>query len=306
MTGMLVSRIKWLKKKNRWLCSLILYDKVFTQIWLESGRTITFNIQSKKYCVGYTKLASNTSIREEIFKKRKIMKPCPSKSEVKKRRQCSFCYSADVIHPCLICDGTECLTNSIYTKKQCQKSTAYVYIASFGINRVKIGAAHKSRIPSRWIEQGANYAKRIIVGNGIEVRRFEKLIQDSLDVLSGLRTEKKIDTLWKCLRIDNEINAIQKTEKDITKKFPNFPFFKDETNNLNTIYGLPHLDRRPLELKVKDNTQVSGKILGVKGSLMLLDIANIPHFLNLNNIIGRKIDFGKSKAFIIQSSLDKY
>jgi hypothetical protein len=302
---MLVSRVKWLKNKNKWLCSLILYNKTFTKIWLESGKTLTFNIQPKKYCVGYTKLESNISKRG-VLKKWRIIKPCPSKSEVKKRHQCSFCYSADIINPCLMCDGTECLTNSIYSKKKCQKSTAYVYIASFGSNRLKIGAAHKSRIPSRWIEQGANYAKRIIIGNGMEIRRFEKSIQDSLDVLSGLRTKKKIDTLWKHSMITDESDAILKTEKDVIKRFPIFPFFKDEIHNLNSIYDLPNLDRRPLELKIKDNTQVSGKILGVKGSLMLLDIASTSHFLNLNNIIGREIDFVKSNALIVQSSLDKY
>jgi hypothetical protein len=174
------------------------------------------------------------------------------------------------------------------------------------MNKVKVGVAHESRIPLRWIEQGANLAKRVIVGNGMEVRRFEKAIHDSLNVFSGLKTEKKVDTLWQTQSTEEEIDAISKGEEEILDRFPEFPFFQEPIHNLLTIYGLPILDRRPLELKVKRNLQISGKILGVKGSLMLLDIGDLPHFLNLNHMLGRKVELKKGDTFIVQTSLDRY
>lgn len=188
----------------------------------------------------------------------------------------------------------------------CQMATAYVYIASFGSDQVKVGAAHNTRIPLRWIEQGANMAKRVVVGNGMEVRRFEKAIHEAVDVLPNLRTDRKVDTLWKTGHIEAEDNAIAKTEKEIRARFPDFPFFQEPTYDLTETYNLPILDRRPVEVKVKNNLRVSGRVLGVKGSLLLLALGDVPHFLNLDVLIGRKIEMKESDVTNMQTALDRF
>jgi hypothetical protein len=204
----------------------------------------------------------------------------------------------------LICDGTKCAAESSL-QRICEKATAYVYIASFGLNQVKVGVAHESRIPQRWIEQGANLAKRIIVGNGIEIRGFEKAIHNALHVLSGLKTNKKVDTLWK-KPSTKEICALTRTEEEITKQFPEFPFYQDNLYDLSAIYSLPVLDRRPIELKIKKDIQISGKILGAKGPLLLLDIGSLPHFVNLKHLLGRKIELKGANVMAMQTALDRF
>lgn len=304
MKGKLVSAVEWWKNNGKWTCSLICYDEVFDQIWLEPDVNLSFEVQPGQYCVGYTTLSSSTSKTSIALEPWKDMVPCPSKANLKKGYKCSSCYHADSVHPCLICDGAKCLAERSL-QRTCQEATAYVYLATFGSNEVKVGVAHKTRIPQRWIEQGANLAKRIIMGNGIEVRRFEKAIHSALNVLSGLKTDKKVDTLWK-RHSREEVNALAKAEEEIKKRFPESPFYYDNIYDLSEIYNLPSLDRRPIELKIKKNPQILGKILGAKGSLLLLSTGGIPYFLNLKHLVGRKIELKEANTTVVQIALDRF
>ena len=220
MDDKLVSAVEWWKTDGNWLCSLVCYDGVFSQLWLQPTVDLTFKIQPGRYCVGSTTVSSRASNSQVALEPWKAMVPCPSKAQINKGEKCVLCHQSDLVHPCLICDGTKCAAASAL-QRICANATAYVYLASFGVNQVKVGVAHDARIPQRWIEQGANLAKRIIAGNGIEVRRFEKAIHNALNVLSGLQTRKKVDTLWKRPSIE-EAHALTTTEEEIARRFPDF------------------------------------------------------------------------------------
>ncbi|MFB0522784.1 MAG: DUF2797 domain-containing protein, partial [Candidatus Bathyarchaeia archaeon] len=256
------------------------------------------------YCVGYTTVSSSKSGSHIALEPWKDIRPCPSESKVRKGHRCLSCYQADLVHPCLICDGTKCAAEPS-VRESCQEATAYVYLASFGPNRLKVGVAHKTRIPQRWIEQGANLAKRIVVGNGIEARRFENALHRALNVLSGLKTDRKIDTLWK-RQGREEANALAKAQEEIKRRFPDFPYYHDTLHDLSEIYDLPLLNRRPIELKVSKNPQILGEVLGAKGSLLLLSIGDLPYYLNLKHLMGRKIVFKKADSMTLQTALDKF
>lgn len=305
MADKLVSAVEWWKNDGKWTCSLICYEGYYSQIWLKSGIDLSFAIQPGRYCVGYTTVSSRTSKTQVALEPWKAMEPCPSKAKVQKGHKCSKCFQADLVHPCLICDGTKCLADPLL-QRVCQEATAYVYIASFGLNRVKVGVAHNTRIPQRWIEQGAHLAKRVLIGDGMEIRSLEKTLHDALNVLPGLKTSQKVDTLWKEQDRADEVQALDKAEEEIRKRFPEFPFYQDALHDLSNIYNLPTLDRRPLELQVKKNLQISGKILGTKGSLLLLTIGDFPHFLNLNHLMGRKIELKEDNTTIVQAALDRF
>jgi len=44
MGSRLVSAVEWWKKEGKWTCSLICYDKSFSQIWLEPGIKLSFKV----------------------------------------------------------------------------------------------------------------------------------------------------------------------------------------------------------------------------------------------------------------------
>ena len=274
----LVTSVEWWKHRGKWTNSLVFYDGVFGQIRLEVGLALSFEIQPGVFCVGYSALSVPPSTFPLTSAPRKARLPCPSKAELKSGFKCSSCYRADSVRACLICDGTNCLADPSL-QQTCREATTYVYLATFGADKVKVGVAHKTRIPQRWIEQGANLAKRIIVGNGFEARGYEKSIHDSMNVLSGLRTSQKVDTLWK-RQETKELNAFVRAEDEIRTHFPSLPFYHDDLHDLSVVYHLPSLDRRPIELKIKKNLQISGTVLGAKGSLLLLSVRGISCFLN--------------------------
>jgi hypothetical protein len=144
-----------------------------------------------------------------------------------------------------------------------------------------------------------------MIGNGMELRQFETAIQTSLNVLSRLRTRMKIDTLWKT-QTHHETIALAKVEATIMERFPEFSSYRESLHDLSQIYDLPDLERRQIELPVKDDRQITGEILGVKGSLLLLSVNDLPHFLNLTQLLGRKITFNDANDIVSQRILDEF
>jgi hypothetical protein len=304
MQSRLVSAVEWWKKDRRWVCSLICYDGAFSQMWLEAGSELSFKVNPRRYCVGYATTSSHTSIPQIALEPWKAFEPCPGKASITKGYKCSSCFQADTVHPCLICDGVTCLADP-RRQRSCKDATAYVYLASFGLTLLKVGVAHQSRIPHRWIEQGANLAKRIMVGNGMDVRRYETAIHKSLNVLSGLRTSLKVDTMWKA-QTKKGAFALANMEEQIRQRFPDVPVYHEALRDLSPIYALPSLNRQPLEVKIKKNQQITGTVMGAKGALLLLRVNGLPHFLNLKHLVGRKITVNTTEGMASQRVLDEF
>jgi len=304
MQSRLVAAVEWGKKDRRWGCSLICYDGAFSQMWLEAGSELSFQVNPGRYCVGYTTPSAPASVTLFALAPWKAVTPCPVNAALAKGHQCASCAQADTVHPCLICDGATCLAEP-RRQQRCRDATAYVYLASFGPTRVKVGVAHQSRIPHRWIEQGANLAKRILTGNGMEVRRCEAAIHTSLPVLAGLRTSRKVDTMWKA-PTTTEVAAVANMETQIRQRFPGFPAYQEALQDLAPIYALPSLDRQPLEVKIQRNQQIAGTVRGAKGALLLLDVKGLPHVLNLKHLVGRKITFNRADGVASQRVLDEF
>jgi hypothetical protein len=250
-------------------------------------------------------VARNRTINEESEKWR-LRRPCPSEARIGIGTKCSYCAGGDMVHPCLICDGTACHAASKSIKEFCKKSEAYVYIASFGLVKAKVGVAHKSRIPIRWIEQGANLAKRIIKGNGIEVRRIEKQIHEETNVLAGLRTKIKLKTAWKHIDARFEANLLAETEKEIMGRFPCANYCKDNVYSLQGIYSIPILRAQPIEIRIRNQISISGTILGAKGNLLFLEKSRVPYVLNLKNMLGKRIRLANISNPILQATLDRF
>jgi len=304
MDSQLVSAVEWWKGDGCWTCSLISSNDGYHQTWLKAGSPLSFEVQRGRYCVGYTTAASKNVKRAIRIETWKAFTPCPFGAQIRTGIKCPSCYETDTVKACLICDGSECLADPV-RQEHCHHATAFAYLATFDPHKVKVGVAHGSRLPQRWIEQGANLAKRIVVGNGIQVRKIETLIHQSLDVLTGLRADEKVDTLWQH-QPEQEAHALRRVEATIRDRFPDLPFYEDPLHDLNDVYRLPELHRRPITLKVRRNLRIAGTILGVKGPLLLMSLDDAPYVLNLKRLIGRKLVFKEIDAMNLQTALDRY
>jgi hypothetical protein len=178
-------------------------------------------------------------------------------------------------------------------------------LASFGSKLLKVGVAYHSRIPKRWIEQGANVATRLLETNGRDARRYETLIHDTFNVRLQVPTQYKFDALWNPM-IPQETAAIAQLANKIRKQSPGLPLYQDTIHDLSPLYGLPPFTHRPLLLSVTAQQLITGIILGIKGSLLVLQVQGLPYILNLRQLIGRSIVVKETGATIVQRILDEF
>jgi hypothetical protein len=188
----------------------------------------------------------------------------------------------------------------------CEGRVAYVYLASFGDGRIKAGVSQKGRIPKRWIEQGADAAKRVLVGNGREVRRFERQLQDDLGALRRVKAKDKIDVVRSELDLEESIRLLNIYEAELQELFPEDKHFHEETQIIYHYYRLDKIDSRPLELEIRGGREVSGRVLGVKGPILLLEAMGLPRAIRLNRLVGRRIDTDGLSRVKTQSGLDRF
>ena len=204
-----------------------------------------------------------------------------------------------------MCSGEKCSADPA-TKRACEDAVAYVYLASFGERRIKAGVSHESRVPRRWIEQGADVVKRVLVGSGREVRSFEKRIQDELGALRRVKTKEKVNFMGGSSDLASSFQLLEELESRVHKRFPMRHHFHEEPWILSPYYRLRQLDRRPLELKVGEGVEVSGQVLGVKGPVLLLKAGDVPFALDLNRLVGRKIETDEVVQMKTQAGLESF
>ena len=304
MGSKLVSAVEWRENQGIWSCSLLCRDEEFNRILLEPGSCLSFRILKGRFCIGFYGLSAEKR-EKDVPDSWKGLNPCPDGAEIRRGIRCRRCAMLDVTRACLLCNGEKCFADPV-TRRVCEESVAYVYLASFGARRIKAGVSHESRIPKRWIEQGADIAKRVLVGNGREVRRFEKRIQDELGALRQVKAEQKINVMEGTSDLAISIQLLNTLEDKVHEKFPKNHHFHEDSWVLSPYYRIPQLDRRPLELKIREGLKVSGQVLGVKGPILLLKVRGLPFALNLNRLIGRKIVTGEVSLTKAQTGLEKF
>jgi hypothetical protein len=211
----------------------------------------------------------------------------------------------DVARTCLVCNGQECHAKPV-VRHVCEGNVSYVYLASFGEGRIKAGVSHKGRILKRWIEQGADTAKRVLVGNGREVRRFERLIQEKLGVLRHVKAKDKINVVRSEQDLEESIQLLNIYEDKLRELLPDYQHFHEEPQIIYHHYRLEKIDSRPLELKIRGGREVSGRVLGVKGPILLLEAMGLPRAIRLNRLVGRRIDTDSLPKAKTQSGLDRF
>lgn len=297
---LLITAIDWHYSEPRWICTLQGYADTIYQLRFTPQRVIEWQIQPGRSCIGSVTYHKSSSAHPFAGK----WKPCPENAPAIQGKHCPQCAQATELHPCIICNGSICRADP-QRQQTCATQTSYVYLASFGPKLLKVGVAHHSRIPKRWIEQGANLATRLLETNGREARRYETLIHDTFNVRSQIPTQYKFNTLAKPM-ITQETDAITQLADEIQKQEPTLPFYHDTIHDLTSIYGLPIFTHRPLLMSVSHQQLITGVILGVKGSVLVLQVQGIPHILNLRQLVGRSIVTTEGGPTVVQRVLDEF
>jgi hypothetical protein len=285
MSPHLVSAFQWKAHDGLYVCNLLLHDHGYIKMQLSPHLKLNFRIQPERRCIGYHQL--NTSSQ------RRQLTPCPTSSIARGGPQCPSCIARDTAVPCLRCRGETC-TASETVRENCLKSEAYVYLAVFG-EKLKVGVTTENRYITRWVEQGADAAFRILTGNGSEVRYLEHLIHTHLGVPESVRAGLKTSTLGKEDKIKQALLILEETRQRVNQITSSNQRFNEDPWILFPHYNIPVIKQKPIILKVADGLSVTGEVVGVKGPILLLRNSEVFFVLGLSALLGRKIEFGFDK-----------
>jgi hypothetical protein len=184
------------------------------------------------------------------------------------------CGSCREFNACAICTGT-CLKD----EKTCLEGHA-VYLAMFRPDIFKIGVTKASRLNDRLREQGADVAAVAdYVLDGELARRRERELQKRYRINGTVRHSQKmlVDTELDWAAWD-AMNAKMDLHDEIKLRYFDLPLWM-----------------RPLQVK----NMLLGRVIGVKGRLVVLEKDSTLYGFDLNHILGAEVfPIGSSKRQI--------
>jgi len=254
---------------------------------LQPGKELSIVVEpkNKKYCVGfYTPKGNRIS--------------CPTAEILDtKNFHCASCSFSEFFTCKAKCQGDFCNPSSPEAKKHCWKTKAYVYLTSIA-GKIKVGSSTSSI--RRWLGQGSDAGVVIAEGVGLEPRALEHHIGSLPQFPLAIRITQKMKSLGQTLNKDKltqemeeAINLIYSTIKsDILypkEKLTGLTFLDEFHGEINNI------EARPM-IKTLDDTglAISGEIVGVKGSILVLRNGSTYYATNLNSLIGSYIELDEA------------
>ncbi|MCJ7573802.1 DUF2797 domain-containing protein [Candidatus Bathyarchaeota archaeon] len=284
MSCRLFSAFEWREHDGLYSCHLLLHDHGYTSFHLTPGVKLNLRIRPGRRCIGYHQHTGHTSPGEW-----RRLTPCPTSSQARGGPQCPSCQARDAAAPCLRCRGETC-TAVGPIRDVCRSSQAYVYLAAFG-GKLKVGVTREGRYVTRWVEQGADAALRVLTGNGSEVRRLEHIIHQQLGVPESVRVGFKVSTLSREDKTKQALILLEETRQRVHAIASSNQRFNEDPWILAPHYNIPAIKQKPIHLKVDDGVTVAGEVVGVKGPTLLLRSGEVFFVLGLSALLGRSIEF---------------
>ncbi|MHA1938375.1 MAG: DUF2797 domain-containing protein [Candidatus Thorarchaeota archaeon] len=259
---------------------------------LPSGHEVAWTIHGPKRCIGSIDV-SGVPVR------------CPENSLVRRgMRRCGPCSAMDEMDPCIRCDGRNC--NASDSRKDKCLSTRYaVYLAVFNDNTLKIGVSSKSRVVTRWVEQGADFGGIIgIVKGGQKARQIERRLGTSPDIKKQVRAERKAKHLLTSIGLERAQDIAQgflNTVKEIEIES------EVSLQDLSNYYSIDSLNAEPQRWRSGrtsiEGLQMAGQVVGMKGSLLVTRIGAAFTVANLTDLIGYELDDTSEVKVVSQTGL---
>jgi hypothetical protein len=267
---------------------------------LKEGEPIRIKRDTSKgnFCVGYS-----TPKGERI--------PCPSSEQLSLRNNiCTFCSSKEFFTCKIFCKGNVCMPSGEQAKEYCWRKKCSVYLTHVG-GQLKVGSSTNPF--RRWLGQGSDIGIVIAEGTGLEPRALEHYIATRLSLHLSSRVSQKLAQLGKPFNKEKKyaeiLDAIELVYSTINSDLLLAKSELVDPYILTNYYGkIPELSVRPL---MKDFTkrdfQLSGIIVGVKGSILVVRNSATYFALNLHTLPGSYIFLDqKIKEEKGQQSLAEY
>lgn len=248
-----------------------------SRLRLDSGIDLDWYVQPERFCIGYhTKDEYHSYI------------PCPQSKKLEKGFQCEWCKNRDLLIPCMLCKGDECI-NIDSVKEMCDKTPTSVYLVSFG-DEIKVGVSKKNRLMKRWIEQGAELATEIgLFPNGLIAREAEDAVSYNFLISKGIRIKSKFSRIEKANQniMDEDYFriTIDKISTWLSDKYGNEFVGACEINDLNSYYHVINSKK----IDTQGNVALKGKFVGNKGPIFIINKFEQNFYFDVRTLRGRKI-----------------
>jgi len=281
--------------KENYMPELIFYgsnDKKESRLQLDTGTNLDWYVQPEHFCIGYhTKDEYHSYI------------PCPQSRKLEKGFQCDRCKNRDLLIPCMLCKGDECI-NIDSVKEICDKTPTSVYLVTFG-DDIKVGVSKKNRLMKRWIEQGAELVTEVgLFPNGLIAREVEETISYHFLIPKGIRIKTKFSSVktenQNIMDEDQFRIIIDKISTWLGDKYGNEFIGSCEINDLNSNYHVVNSEK----IDTKGNVALKGKFVGNKGPIFIINKFGQNFCFDVRSLRGRKI--GNKPSLGSQGLLSDY
>lgn len=225
--------------------------------------------------------------------------PCPDKVVGKKK--CERCKKAEDYFPCQFCNGFNCSKFRDIKIENCD-ADHMVYLALFNEEIVKVGVSRFTRGKARQFEQGSHYTRIFASGmSGVTARRIEHTIGKAgfkdkipasqkkhilLPKISVKEGKKILDEKFEFAK-ENLLSHMPEMAKYIVENE-----FWDVREKYSNDFNALESSTLPIHFEqLEEGESIGGKLVGVKGSFLLIDTGTEIATVLAKNYVGKEISF---------------
>lgn len=173
-----------------------------------------------------------------------------------------------------------------------------LYLAHFGKGIVKVGISYASRGYARLLEQGARSALILDTFPTAHIaRQYEATIASIPGIVETVQLRKKIIAMSEEYNQEAALNELREAKAHIEKTL-----VKTFSHHTPLAFNTTYFPQRPPDLQASfettDQAMISGKMIGMLGTLLFCDQQETPLFLSLKKYTGYAFTFEHSETFI--------
>ena len=238
------------------------------------GQTLTLRFdKTKRFCVGWRDITTG-----ERF-------ACPDKLTVEdKYEQCPACQKRTGFNPAFY------NTTNVSQQQEARNLQPHIlYLAHFGKGIVKVGISHAARGNSRLLEQGARSAIILEEFSSAHIaRQYEAKIASIEGIAETLLLQKKISALSQSYDAAAAATELLSIKSMIEQKIGT-KFSQSDVLSFDDIYFPSVKPNLQDAFNCADQNLISGKVIGMLGSLLFCEQQDTPVFLPLKKYVGYKV-----------------